>query len=275
MKIHYEITGDRTKPTLLLIHGLGWTKKIWNEVQEALKEDFQLIMMDLPGHGESEETGEYDLSIIADMIHREFAHISGENLYVTGSSLGAAIALAYGSKYSVQGIILVDGGFTAWNRIEGLRAEDITYEAPPAYAFETMDYYFQFMREDNPSLWNDYIATAVADQLYLDTKDKVYKLKASPAVQQKYLKALFNFDPVNVLEQLSELKKITILVALHEQQQKADVEEDLSAFCRAHSNTDVLYYESTDHLIMLDKPDRFIDDVKRIILDGASSGIAD
>jgi pimeloyl-ACP methyl ester carboxylesterase len=275
MKIHYEITGDITKPTLLLIHGLGWTQKIWNEVQEALKEDLQLILIDLPGHGESEATNEYDLEVIADMIHREIALIPVSNLYVAGSSLGAAVALAYGRKYNANGVILIDGGFTALNRIEGLHAEDMIYNPLPAYAFESMDAYFRFMRSDNPDLWNDYIATAVADQLFLDPKEGVYKQKASSAIQQKYLESLYYFDPLDALGRLSDTKKITVMVALHEQQQKADVEEDLLAFYNVHGNTDILYYEDTDHLIMLDKPKRFIEDVKRIIHNGKSSGIAD
>lgn len=275
MKIDYESIGDMTKPTLLLIHGLGWTKKIWIEVQEELKEDFRLIVIDLPGHGESEEMNEYDFQVIADMIHREVAHISGESLYVAGSSLGAAVALAYGSKYSSEGIMLIDGGFTALNQIQDLLVEDMTYEPPPAHAFVTMDAYFQFMRSDNPDLWNDYIATAVADQLFLDPKERVYKLKASSTIQQKYLEALYYFDPLDTLGQLSDRKKITVMVALHEQQQKADVEENLAAFCNVHKNTDLLYYEDTDHLIMLDKPKRFIEDVKHIIQDSKSSGVAD
>ncbi|MEC0284101.1 alpha/beta fold hydrolase [Terribacillus saccharophilus] len=275
MKIHYELIGDMTKPTLLLIHGLGWTKRIWNEVQEALKEHYRLVMIDLPGHGESEETNKCDFEVIADMIHREIALTPVSNLYVAGSSLGAAVALVYGNKYNADGVILIDGGFTALNRIEGLCAEDMTYEAPPAHAFETMDAYCRFMRSDNPDLWNDYIATAVVDQLFYNPKEGVYKQKASSAIQQDYLEALYYFDPLDALGQLPDSKKITIMVALNEQQQKTDVEEDLLALSNAHRNTDVLFYEGTDHLIMLDKPKRFIEDVRRIIQDIESSGIAD
>ncbi|QXE02186.1 alpha/beta fold hydrolase [Terribacillus sp. DMT04] len=266
MHIHYETAGNQAKPALLLIHGLGWTNKIWEQVCDQLKENFYIIMIDLPGHGESEEADNYDFQMIADCIHNRISTIHVNSLYVAGSSLGAAAALAYASKYSTKGVLLIDGGFAALSQIKDLCIDDMTFEAPSASVLKTMHAYLQYMRQDDPELWNEHIASAAADQVILNKETGAYQLKASPAVQQKYLEAFYYFDPIKTLRQMEKSKKVVIMVALHNQQQKQDVENDLKQFCQEHPKTDILYYEETDHLIMLDKPEQFIEDMTLLLL---------
>jgi pimeloyl-ACP methyl ester carboxylesterase len=267
MHIHYETSGDWTKPALLLIHGLGWTKKIWEQVCAQLQENYYIIAIDLPGHGESEEEADdYTFQLIAERIHNQISTLQVDQLYVAGSSIGAAVALAYGSKYSTKGVLLIDGGFTALSRIEDLCIDDMKYEAPPAPVLKTMDAYLLYMRQDDPELWNEHIARAAADQVFFSKETGAYQLKASPVVQQKYLEAFYYFDPIEMLGLMEESKKVMIMVALHDQQQKKDVKDDLDEFCQVHSHTNILYYEDTDHLIMLDKPERFIEDMNLLLL---------
>jgi pimeloyl-ACP methyl ester carboxylesterase len=264
--IQYETSGDQAKPALLLFHGLGWTKKIWGQVCDQLKKNFYIIMIDLPGHGESEDADDYDFQMIADCIHNRISTLQVNSLYVAGSSLGAAAALAYGSKYSVNGVLLIDGGFTALRRIEQLCIDDMKYEAPPASVLKSMNAFLQYMRQDDPELWNEHIAGAAADQVFLNKETGHYQLKASPAVQQKYLEAFYYFDPIEMLRQMEKSKQVIIMVALNDQQRKKDVKDDLEQFCQEHPKTDILYYIDTDHLIMLDKPAQFIEDINLYLL---------
>ena len=50
----YEIHGKGQPETLILIHGLGLTRRTWDDFIPALSADYQVICYDLLGHGESD-----------------------------------------------------------------------------------------------------------------------------------------------------------------------------------------------------------------------------
>lgn len=51
--LHYRLGGREGAPPLLLLHGFPQTHAIWHRVAQALKGDFQLVMPDLRGYGDS------------------------------------------------------------------------------------------------------------------------------------------------------------------------------------------------------------------------------
>ena len=55
VRVHYEVEGDG--PPLLLVHGRGWSMKDWyrHGFPEALRDKFQVILMDTRGFGESDK----------------------------------------------------------------------------------------------------------------------------------------------------------------------------------------------------------------------------
>ena len=57
IKINYQIEGDG--PSLVLLHGGLSNLQMWYELGyvEALKNDYQLILIDLRGHGSSDKPG--------------------------------------------------------------------------------------------------------------------------------------------------------------------------------------------------------------------------
>ncbi len=50
--LHYEIKG-RGSITIVLLHGFGWHIGVWRDWTNHLQKYFRLILIDLPGHGES------------------------------------------------------------------------------------------------------------------------------------------------------------------------------------------------------------------------------
>jgi hypothetical protein len=47
----YDIKGPCEAFTIVLVHGVSWTRKMWIPQLEALSDEFQVIAPDLPGHG--------------------------------------------------------------------------------------------------------------------------------------------------------------------------------------------------------------------------------
>jgi pimeloyl-ACP methyl ester carboxylesterase len=93
-----------------LIHGYPLDHTIWNDVAPLLKNDFDLILPDLRGFGQSAtvETP-YTLSDMADDLAGLLDHLKLQKVALAGHSMGGYIALAFAKKYPqrVSGLGLI------------------------------------------------------------------------------------------------------------------------------------------------------------------------
>ncbi|WP_284119053.1 alpha/beta fold hydrolase [Acinetobacter seifertii] len=111
----YSEGGSSTKPTLLLIHGLGGSRDNWNRVAHYLTTNYHVIIPDLPGSGEIIVAQNFDYSVpnLAEKLRR---FVEAENLkgpiHIAGHSLGGSIALLYAGQYpfETKSLFLVDSG---------------------------------------------------------------------------------------------------------------------------------------------------------------------
>lgn len=111
MKINYKQYGNKNKQAIVLLH--GWGQNI--SMMEPLGKHFSnnnVIIVDLPGFGESEEPTElltiYDY---ADIIHELLNELNIKNPILIGHSFGGKITLVYASKYECNKIILLASPF--------------------------------------------------------------------------------------------------------------------------------------------------------------------
>lgn len=81
---------------LLLIHGIGHRRQAWYPVLDQLAQHYDVILVDLPGHGESSSRINRAIPI-KDAIRHELQvlleHLGVERPHVVGNSLGGLIAL--------------------------------------------------------------------------------------------------------------------------------------------------------------------------------------
>jgi 3-oxoadipate enol-lactonase len=104
----YERLGNGAP--LMLIHGYPLDHTIWSDVANLLKNDFDLILPDLRGFGQSTtvETP-YTISDMADDLAGMLDHLKIEKVALAGHSMGGYVALAFAKKYPqrVSGVGLV------------------------------------------------------------------------------------------------------------------------------------------------------------------------
>jgi len=91
--------GDRSEPTLLLLHGLGSNGAVWNRLLEALAGRWRgrVLVPDLRGHGRSLPGPEYALGRHAADVAEFLAH--DEPVSIVGHSMGGAIGVALASGW--------------------------------------------------------------------------------------------------------------------------------------------------------------------------------
>ena len=98
--------------TVVLLHGFGGDKDIWNQFSLSMGDTFHLISIDLPGHGKSISTENLDYSIKhqSQMLDVFLEEKNINNIHLIGNSMGGAIALSYVGKFPhrIKSLILVD-----------------------------------------------------------------------------------------------------------------------------------------------------------------------
>ena len=105
-KIIYDVHG-LGKP-VMLVHGFGETRTVWKNQITFLKDDFQLIVPDLPGSGESEMVDDMSMEGMAEVLRNILDLECGDLLQtkpvnsaptMIGHSMGGYITLAFASRY--------------------------------------------------------------------------------------------------------------------------------------------------------------------------------
>lgn len=106
--MNYIVEGNGE--TLLFIHGLSDNLLYWQLLASNLKKDYQVLRVDLRGHGES-DLGDDEISvrIFADDLHCLLNELGIGKVNLVGFSLGGAVALDFTVRYPqmVSSIVLM------------------------------------------------------------------------------------------------------------------------------------------------------------------------
>jgi pimeloyl-ACP methyl ester carboxylesterase len=117
MTMNHTRTG-RGKP-LLLVHGLGGTRRSWDTISPALAQAREVIALDLPGHGQTPE--EADSGTFAGLARSLDDWLVAERLEgidMVGSSMGARLVLEMARRARAGAVVALNpGGFwRGWER---------------------------------------------------------------------------------------------------------------------------------------------------------------
>ncbi len=108
--IAYTSTGTGT-PAIVFIHGGYADQSFWKEQIEPLSESFQVVTLDLAGHGSSgKRHGEWTMDMYGEDVRSVIRALDLESVVLVGNSLGGPVALAAAKKLPaiVRGVIAVD-----------------------------------------------------------------------------------------------------------------------------------------------------------------------
>jgi len=85
---------------LVLIHGYPLDGTTWNEVASLLESDFDLIIPDLRGMGQSDAVDKtYTVADLASDIAGLLNHLKVQKAFIAGHSMGGYVALAFARAY--------------------------------------------------------------------------------------------------------------------------------------------------------------------------------
>ena len=108
-KIHYVEAGSG--PTVILLHGLGGSSKVWQLNITALAERFHVVAPDQIGFGQSDKPlANYRIRTYVDFLDQFYKQLKIERASLVGNSMGGWIAAAFTAAFPdrVDKLVLVD-----------------------------------------------------------------------------------------------------------------------------------------------------------------------
>jgi len=100
------------RQNLVFVHGSGGEHTSWVYQYSRLHQQFNMVVLDLPGHGLSTGDGESDVDRYCLWIKKLLDVLHLNKPVLVGHSLGAAIVMRFAVLYpqDIKGIVLVGGG---------------------------------------------------------------------------------------------------------------------------------------------------------------------
>lgn len=121
--LHYEVhlNASEETPWVLFIHGAGGSTRTWRKQIGTFASEYNLLLIDLPGHAQSREATihqkHYDFEWIGNKIWEVVDLMRIDKLHLVGVSLGSIIAMQMKHSQSMRVIsMMFSGPIVALNR---------------------------------------------------------------------------------------------------------------------------------------------------------------
>jgi len=105
---------DKKKPTIVLMHGSGLTHIVWSlHEQFYLSQGFNVLSVDLPGHGNSEGPSLKSIEEISNWIKSLMLKAGVSKVIIIGHSQGCLVGIDFASRYPelIEKLVLVAGSY--------------------------------------------------------------------------------------------------------------------------------------------------------------------
>jgi pimeloyl-ACP methyl ester carboxylesterase len=100
-------------PTIVFVHGWTCDTSSWREQMPAFDDNYRVIALDLPGHGQSGSPadGQFSMELFARAVEAVRAEAGAEKIVLVGHSMGAPVIRRYALDFPehVAGLVAVDG----------------------------------------------------------------------------------------------------------------------------------------------------------------------
>ena len=105
---------DKEKPSILLMHGSGLTHIVWSlHEQFYASQGFNVLSVDLPGHGNSEGPSLESIEQISNWVKSLMNVLGFKRIIIIGHSQGSLIGIDFASRYPdlISSLVLVAGTY--------------------------------------------------------------------------------------------------------------------------------------------------------------------
>ena len=245
-RVHFQDTGPKDAPVLLMLHGFGSSLQTWDNWTASLQKNYRVVRLDLPGFGLSGASPRKAYAEEDDVLFIEhFVHaLNISEFSLIGHSMGGKIAWNVASSYpaKVQHLILMAPDGYA-------NPEDMG--AKP-YAIPT---FMQIMKYCLPEFFvKKSLEPAFADEQALtqDLLTRYHDFLRAPEVRQAIIdraNQTINTDP---LERLKKISAPTLL--LWGEADRMIPRDNAQRYAQALANATTVVLPRQGHLLQEERP---------------------
>jgi pimeloyl-ACP methyl ester carboxylesterase len=258
-RIHYVRWGEPGRPGLVLVHGGAAHAHWWSFIAPQLARDYQVVALDLSGHGDSGRRDEYPRDVWGDevMAVAEDAHIVGAPM-VIGHSLGGFVTISVAARYGdrLAGAIILDSPVRRPDPEEEEGARGKAFRNPKVYSDEKTALEHYRLVPDQPCD-NEFILDHIARRSLVETEGG-FTWKFDPTV----------FRRVTPRAAHEVLPEVRCRVALF-RAEFGLVTEDIGEYMYEllDRNAPVIEVPNAHHHLMLDQPLALITGLRTLLAD--------
>ena len=165
VRTRYLETGDRSKPLVLALHGVGGHAEAYSRNLGPHGENFWFVAIDLLGHGWTDKPDRpYQIADYASHVRDVLVCLGREKAHITGESLGGWVAtyLAVHAPQMVDRLVLnTAGGWTAHPAVME-RLKTLSMAAAEDPNWDRIKTRLEFLMCDKAMVTDDLIATRQA-----------------------------------------------------------------------------------------------------------------
>jgi pimeloyl-ACP methyl ester carboxylesterase len=131
--IAYKTEGEGVP--IVLLHGWPQSSHVWRKIASTLAAKYRVVMIDLPGLGESQSYDVFDTGFVADIIADAIEALGFSNCHLVGHDIGAWVVTSFALRFEsrLKSLTVVDAG------IPGLIPDEIF---KPGNASRVWQFYF-------------------------------------------------------------------------------------------------------------------------------------
>lgn len=207
--LHGLAWGNPDHPLLLMTHGIGLCASVWNPLARDLAKDYYVLSLDLRGHGDSDQPGDYTFAAMAqDLVGLVQTLNPPQPPYAVGHSAGGmTLMIANAMQPGIIGpTALVDTRVGPALEVYSpeVRAERMNRTRSKRAVWESREAMYDAYRSRRVfRTWTD---AAVHDYIDGGTRllpDGRAELKCPTAVEAIYYEARHELDPTPYLQNLT------------------------------------------------------------------------
>lgn len=240
--------------TLVLVHGFSASKDNWLRFAKALDEKYHVIIIDLAGHGDSDQelTIDYNLVAQAERLDAFFSGLNINSFHIVGNSMGGAISLLYtlNRPEKIKSLMLMNSaGIDGDNKSEYYKA--LETGTNPLIATDENSFEFRMdLTMSQPPLLPWPLKPAVIRKTLAreDINKKIFK----DMVATKQLLADVNFD--HKIKNFMQENPIPTMIMWGEEDRVLDVSA-AAAFKELIPQASVHIFPEIGHLPMIENPE--------------------
>lgn len=236
--MNYKLEG--IGKTIVFIHGLSDSLLYWEFLASNLKHDYQVLRVDLQGHGESElENEEITIETYVRDLNNLLEKLDISKVSLIGFSLGSAVALSFAAKYpsKVDSIVLMSAFYKADDALR-----------------ETLTHFKNALNTSFEEFYDVILPMVLCKDVIEANKKELELLKdigSQNANTKAYIKAVDACLNFNAEEYISEIDVPTLILASNRDEiSKLDMQKELSDKIK---NSELIVFDNVKHNLLVGK----------------------